>query len=61
MGFVEPMLTQAFVASREPVDEALAVPEVYPKPGYYPTRYTANYDAASGEYTITLDGLVWHD
>ena len=61
MGFVEPMLTRAFVASREPVDEALAVPAEWPEVGYFPTRYTASYDAETGEYTVTLAGLVHHD
>jgi hypothetical protein len=58
MVFVEPMLTEAFIGSREPVDEALAVPEAYPAPGYYPTRYTARYDAETNEYTVSLTELV---
>ena len=58
MGFVEPMLTEAFVGARQGVDEALAVPEAYPAPGHYPTRYTARYDADRGEYTVALTGLV---
>lgn len=58
MVFVEPMLTEAFIGSRESVDEAIAVPEAYPAPGYYPTRYTARYDAGRNEYTVSLTGLV---
>ncbi|WP_412069470.1 DUF5602 domain-containing protein [Rubrivirga sp. IMCC43871] len=61
MAFVEPMLTQAFVASHAPVDEPLALPEVYPSPGYYPTRYTATYDAERDEYTVALAGFVQRD
>ena len=58
MGFIEPMLTADFVRSREPVDEALALPAEYPEAGFYPTRYTAAYDAATGDYTVALEGLV---
>ena len=61
MGFVEPMLTEAFVESRASVDEPIAVPEAYPAPGYYPTRYTARYDAERDEYTVTLTDLVLRD
>ena len=61
MGFVEPMLTEAFIGSRESVDKAIAVPEAYPAPGYYPTRYTARYDARRNEYTVLLTDLVRRD
>ena len=61
MQFVEPMLTQAFVASRQAVDEAISQPAAYPAPGHYPTRYTARYDADRDEYTVTLSGLVLRD
>lgn len=61
MGFVEPMLTQAFVASRAAVDEPIAQPTRYPAVGYFPTRYTSAYDAAAGEYTVALEGLVYRD
>lgn len=61
MAFVEPMLTADFVRSREAVDETLAVPAVYPERGYYPTRYTARYDAEAGEYTVAIEGLTLHE
>lgn len=61
MGFVEPMLTEAFVSSRASVDEVLALPEAYPKPGHYPTRYAARYDAGRNEYTVALEGLIGRD
>ena len=58
MGFVEPMLTETFIAGRQSVDEALAVPAEWPEAGYFPTRYTASYDAETDEYTVTLADLV---
>ncbi|WP_412062481.1 DUF5602 domain-containing protein [Rubrivirga sp. IMCC45206] len=61
MAFVEPMLTNAFVASRAAVDEAIPTPARYPGPGYYPTRYTAAFDAEANEYTVALEGLVYRE
>lgn len=56
--FVEPMITAAMLAERPTVDEALKLPQAYPEPGYYPTRYRVHYDAATQEYVVALGGLV---
>ena len=58
MVFIEPMVTKAMLDARTAVDEQLAVPASYPRPGRYPTRYSIKYDATAREYRIELSGFV---
>ena len=58
MIFVEPMITRAALLSRQSLSAQIKQPRVYPKPGYYPTRYTVSFDEPSRIYTITLDQMV---
>jgi hypothetical protein len=60
MVFVEPMVTKAFLDSREDMTELVAVPESYQVPGYYPTRYRVGFDPQSNEHVVTLEGLLQH-
>lgn len=56
--FVEPMIAKAFLDTRPSIIELVAVPKAYLKHGYYPTQYGVKYDAAQGEYQISLESLV---
>ena len=58
MIFVEPMITKAYLESKPDELVQIAVPEQYPRHGYYPTRYVVKYDQAHSEYVISLTGLV---
>jgi hypothetical protein len=57
--FIEPMITQWYLKSRTPLDQALKLPVRYSRSGvYYPTRYSVRFDAATNEHVITLGTLV---
>jgi len=40
------------------VTSPIKLPSSYETPGYYPTQYTIQWNAAAKEYRIALDGLV---
>jgi len=57
--FWEPMITNAFLATRPNATANIKQPQRYAERGRsYPTRYTIRYDAAALEYHITLEGFV---
>jgi hypothetical protein len=56
--FYEPMISKAFLESRASVTEFIKLPARYPKPGYYPTKYSVKYDKAGKEYTVSLEGMT---
>jgi len=56
--FLEPMVTKAFLESKPNVTESIGLPQAYPGPGYYPTRYSVKYDPASEEVRVSLEGLT---
>lgn len=58
MNFIEPMIAKSFLDARTTETRAIKLPARYPKPGYYPTRYTAAYDATARARRVTLDGFV---
>ncbi len=59
--FGEPMLTKAFLESKQDVLVELPQPERHPSAGYYPTHYSMTWDDESKEYRIALTGLVKRD
>lgn len=59
MVFVEPMITKAFLASRQEANQSVAVPQRYQSAAYYPTRYRVGFDEANKEHVVSLEGLVW--
>lgn len=61
LAFVEPMVTKAFLDSKEELNVEIPVPTVYAKSAYYPTRYVIHHDAVRHEVTIALDGMVWRE
>jgi len=56
--FSEPMVARAFLAEKRDATEAVSVPKAYPRPGYYPTKYSVRYDGKRREYTVALEALV---
>jgi hypothetical protein len=66
MIFFEPMITKVHVESLKTapgnlITTPIKLPASYEKPGYYPTQYTIQWNAAAKEYRIALDGLVQHN
>ncbi|TAL67161.1 MAG: hypothetical protein EPN82_16460 [Bacteroidetes bacterium] len=57
MIFYEPMITSAYLASQPNFTADMKVPAKYPKPGYYPTKYSIMYDSAKKEITIKIFGM----
>jgi hypothetical protein len=58
MVFGEPMVTRDFLLTRPNFSAPVKQPRVYPKPGFYPTRYGVRYNPLEKEYRITLEGLT---
>lgn len=56
--FWEPMVATSFLQTKPNYTENIKVPSAYAKPGYYPTRYTVQYNADRHEYTIALAGMT---
>ena len=59
LAFIEPMITQAFFQSRQPFSAPIRQPLIFPKPGYYPTRYKISYTAVTDLYEVDLTNLVY--
>lgn len=60
MTFVEPMVTLPFLRTKPSVTASIPQPKVYPKRGYYPTRYRIRHvsGADGGATRVSLEGLV---
>ena len=59
MIFIEPMITKAFLESKQSATVDMKLPTKYPIAGkYYPKKYSISYDAAAKEYVVALDGLT---
>lgn len=56
--YVEPMITLAFLESRENYVGEILQSREYEKSGFYPTMYRIEYVADSGEYIISLEKFV---
>ena len=67
--FHEPMVTRAFLLGRKDATAAaardsvmpLAPAAAYAAPGYHPTAYRVQYDAAAREYRVALSKFARHD
>jgi hypothetical protein len=55
--FVEPMITKAFLETKQRFSAALPSPAQGREAGYYPNGYSVRWDAAAREYRIALTGL----
>lgn len=58
MIFLEPMMTKAFLESRQSETKTIAIPARYPAAGRYPTSYSVSHDATTAEHRVTLDGFT---
>jgi uncharacterized protein len=58
MAFLEPMVTQAYLASSPDVTAAVKQPDSFQKPGRYPAWYSVKADAAKGVVRVSLDSLT---
>ncbi|SHI89113.1 hypothetical protein SAMN02745146_1819 [Hymenobacter daecheongensis DSM 21074] len=59
VAFVEPMFTKALLVPGVNIEKAIKQPATYEVTGkYFPTAYTIRQDAATGEYIISLKGMV---
>ncbi|MDD4973009.1 MAG: hypothetical protein PHY93_01590 [Bacteriovorax sp.] len=56
--FLEPMITREFLLNFGTVDQDLSTPKKYAVDGYYPRKYTLNYDAREKVYRIVMKKLV---
>lgn len=56
--FIEPMVTVAHLMKKEKVSIPIKMPAAFQKRGYYPTKYTIEYDPNRQEYTVAYEGFV---
>lgn len=56
--FVEPMMTRAWMLTKQAVHENIKQPQAYQRNGYFPTTYNVRYDDQAKEYLISLGGMV---
>jgi len=59
--FIEPMVTRAFLETRQNVTEIIQQPAEYSTPGFHPRLYAVEYDAAAAEHRIVLRDFVQRD
>jgi hypothetical protein len=55
---LEPMVTSAFLLTQPDFTQAIKLPASFAEPGVYPTSYSVRFDAAAGDYVISLEGLT---
>ncbi|RYX80752.1 hypothetical protein EON83_27160 [bacterium] len=58
MTFIEPMVSADYLKTKPTFSTAMKVPAKVKKAGYYPTRYSIEYDASSKNYNVTLSNFV---
>jgi hypothetical protein len=56
--FIEPMITKAFLETKQDFETTIAQPQRFAAPGLYPTHHSIRYDAQSREYRVAIDGFV---
>ena len=56
--FYDIMITKAFLESQTNRTEAIAQPQAFPGPGYYPTQWSLTYDASRQEYRVSMHNFV---
>ncbi|NND78992.1 MAG: DUF5602 domain-containing protein [Maribacter sp.] len=57
VNFLEPMVTKAFLDSKTTMNKEIRQPVEWQNSGYYPQRYSIDYDVSTNEYTILLTDL----
>jgi hypothetical protein len=56
--FLEPMVTQAYIASKPDTCAPIKQPEAWEIAGWYPTRYCVRYLEATARYTVSIEDFV---
>lgn len=59
--FVEPMFTQAFLATRPTLEEPVPQPAGVARSGWYPTRYVIRRNRADTGFRIGIEGFLWRE
>lgn len=59
VNFLEPMVTKAYLESKPSLNQAIRQPEKWQRSGYYPDKYTINFDEDTGVYSVGLEGLKY--
>jgi hypothetical protein len=57
MTFIEPMVTLGYLQSGETSKKTFGQPQVFPKPGNYPTMYNV-YKSDNGHHIVSLSNFV---
>jgi hypothetical protein len=60
MAFMETMCAKSFLDTKTSATINIKQPQAFKKSGYYPLKYSVNYDAVRKEYSISLDNLTSH-
>jgi len=58
MTFLEPMIASSFLGTEPSYSGAIKQPAVFQREGYYPTRYTVEYNRKDSTVSIALEGLT---
>ena len=58
VNFLEPMVTKAFLESKEHVHQEIRQPQAWQRAGHYPTHYSIEFDETSKVYSVLLVDLV---
>lgn len=58
ISFYEPMITNAYLASRPDMCANLKLPQAWETAGFYPTRYCIRYVSEEKRYTVSLEGFA---
>ena len=61
MTFLEPMITRAFLSNHAEFKITIKQPSAFQKSGYYPTVQHIQYDSSAREFTLSLEGLTFHN
>lgn len=56
--FIEPMISSSYLQTKTSVTYDIKQPESYQREGYWPTKYSVTYHAATKEFDVTLQGFV---
>lgn len=57
LNFLEPMITKEMLDKQTSIDQAIRQPATWQERGYYPGRYTLEYDEESGVHSLLLTDL----
>lgn len=56
--FYEPMITTAYLGEKTSMEYEISQPQNFAQSGYYPTKYSINYNSVKKEYTVLMHGMV---